>query len=468
MKSEQDGRGYYQISIPTVHEFINQWYPLIFSEVNKLFKKGQERVEDTVQNVVERLVRKDFIGRWFFKLLTDELVDRTQAENMLGGISLKHKKKIQPVVGKSTDINSLYRVSDILDFAKFNHERYYYSIQGHTIDSDRVLELLGYKAGQYSALQSLWRQGKLLPSELTEHECARDIGSSPDECDSCKEGLNYLKERGVSLDKNDWNNPNKARLFKKLRWDDRQLAPFLRGWKKSNIIKCVPRNIIRLVESSGVDASLLGYAKHLIANEVRNDFKRMKRTYDLTLTEFNHGRCPEVSDQESVSWEFDEMEETSQRVFRDTTSMLKYHEFECCNDLRIILTNSGLSAEQMQVILETDLQGVSVRGYAIRSSKSAQKVHHIRSTALKHICDSISTESSVKQIVMDVCSKYNCTLDDITGPGMFGNCVTARTELYSDLLDRGWDIGDIISKFSVSEDRVVAAVNRRVIQEMRS
>jgi len=133
-----------KVIIPTNQSFLRDWYSWTHGRVSRHFKRNKERVIDTAQNVRLRLLSKDFIGRWFFKHLTEDLITREQAEKILGGIRIAFAGSIHPVVGDRSDPESLWRVSDILQFAKFNYDRYYYSIQNHTIDSDRMIRLLGY------------------------------------------------------------------------------------------------------------------------------------------------------------------------------------------------------------------------------------------------------------------------------------------------------------------------------------
>ncbi len=206
------------IAIPTNQSFLTQWYPWTAGKVARHFKRDKERCQDTAQNVRLRLLSKNFIGRWFYKHLTDELVDKAQAEHILGGkVPLAYIGSVQPVYGRRSSLKgygkdqrvkpnspeeqpndtTIWRVSDLLGFAKFDYERYFYSIQNHTIDSSRVLRLLGYDADNFSALESLYRQGKLKPSELTDHECQEFVRSIEKRGDQC--GVNDCNKKHYSL-----------------------------------------------------------------------------------------------------------------------------------------------------------------------------------------------------------------------------------------------------------------------------
>ena len=82
------------VAIPTNESFLIQWNTWIYSKVSKRFKRDRERILDTVQNVRLRLIQKDFIGRWFFKHLTNDIVDLIQAERILGGSKIAYISKI--------------------------------------------------------------------------------------------------------------------------------------------------------------------------------------------------------------------------------------------------------------------------------------------------------------------------------------------------------------------------------------
>src|SRR5580704_14284284 len=127
----------FPIHIPTNQSFLKQWYPWTAGKVARHFRRDKERCHDTTQNVRVRLLSKNFISRWFYKHLTDELVNKEQAELMLGGRSITHVGSINPVYGRCSPKKeldtSIWKISDLLVFAKFDYDRYFYSMQGHTI-----------------------------------------------------------------------------------------------------------------------------------------------------------------------------------------------------------------------------------------------------------------------------------------------------------------------------------------------
>jgi len=379
------------IPIPTNQSFLKQWYHWTAGKVARHFKRDKERCQDTAQNVRLRLLSKNFIGRWFYKHLTDELVDKKQAEYILGGVPLAYVGSVQPVFGRRSskkgygkdervvcancqdpqlrndcvvrnsckpgpdekrrhscldpqncicsrplgsdehlNDTSIWRVSDLLKFARFDYERYFYSIQNHTIDSTKVLRLLGYEIDNYGALESLYRQGKLKPAELTEHVCQEEVRSIPKRgdhcgygtcnrkhyamgycsnhyhfsrvkpCSVCEHGRELLRSRGLSLSHR-WSNPDVADAVRKLRWNDSQLRPFLRDWRKQNLVKESPLYLMRRDPKHGIDAGLLKYAEMVIDHEVVNDFKRMGRAEDLSTVVLNNGMSPEFSDKETTA-----------------------------------------------------------------------------------------------------------------------------------------------------------------------
>jgi hypothetical protein len=481
---------YFPVTIPTNHQFLQQQYQWFFAKVAKHFKRNKERVLDTTQNVRVRWLAKDGIGRWFFKWLTDELVDRVQAERILGGYKsdtdennlkrgwLTYIGSLNPVHGLRTDENSLWRVSDLLKFAKFDYERYYYSIQNHTIDSDQMLQLLGYPAGQYSILQSMWRQGRILPSELTKHKCPRrgKKGVKPQSCKYCKSGLASLRARKLTVaSKDDWNSPELSPAAAKLRWDDSQLAPFLRDWRHSNIVKCTPTYIMRegpnqnwVTEKQGINAGLYKYARMLVDNEVVNDFKRITRSDDISTIIFNDGISPEISDEDTVAWESDENDENPQIVFRDTNSASRVSDFEINRDLDTIIRESGLTQEEEETVRAIDLGELTAGQYSRESQRPVQRIHRVRAAAIQKMRKVVPTETDVELLIDRICKKHDCTILDIKGSVTFGPCVKARTDLYSELYDAGWTISSIACYFETPEERVVAAINRRVLHEIRN
>ena len=469
---------YVSVAIPTNQSFSQQWYNWTHAKVARHFKRDKERVFDTAQNVRLRLLSKDFIGRWFFKHLTDELVDRTQAERILGGIPLTFIGSINPVnipnascllsklhrvnfsnrvpskhpVQKneqlkfiSSDVvlriqeeknlgsddviyevcewitsgkpiheapylknldpsiirslqkdrcvqnlvhkhgcvrscsNSLWRISDLLDFAKFDHERYYYSAQGHTIDSGKFLKLLGYPETQYTLLQSLYRQGRIRPSELTEHACVGD------DCLECDHGRSLLTSRRLYLAHN-WGDPSVSVAASKLRWNDLQIKPFLREWCNKNMVRTTPLYIMRSDRKHGIDAGLLKYAEKIIDNEVVNDFKRMSRSNDIHSMIFNNGKSPELSNSEQVAWESDGLvEDEKVQVLRDTSSLTRFSDSDNKHDLERIIKACNFTEEEAKVLLKIDFGDESIREVSSELKKPVQKIHRIRQSALRKL-----------------------------------------------------------------------------------
>jgi hypothetical protein len=437
----------FPISIPTSQSFLKQWHNWTHAQVAKRWKRDKDRIPDVVQNVRIRLLSKDIIGRWFYKHLTDEYVDRSQAEYILysgcpddrrfknliceelirphsdrswqtrlqfdilaknriqsylnhsqskGGIVFNDSLK--PVFGDRTDPNSIWKISDILEVSNFNYERYYYSIQNHTINTASILYLLGYGPkgmsmkdatkdsntewciSHFGSLQSLYRQGRMLPSEMTEHECFK----SPD-CPMCKSGRLSLKLKKLSL-AHDWKDPSITNQILKLRWNDGQLKPFLRDWKKSNKIKTTPLYIMRDSAVQGIEAGLLKYALIMIDNAVKNEFKSLGRTDDLGFSVLNNGVSPETMDSDSIVWEKDEDSESSLiRTFVDIQSTQAFSNSEVRQDISKIIRLARLTDQEVDAIIGIDLSESTVRIYADKNNLSMQYVREIRSSAIKKI-----------------------------------------------------------------------------------
>lgn len=465
---------HFPIPIPDNHVFLRQWFQWTQSVVSDRFKRNRERIPDVVQEVRLRLLSKDFIGRWFFKHLTHELVDRDQAEAMLGGVPIAFVSSLQPFHGKRSNPSSLWRVVDVLAFAKFDHERYYYSVQNHTVDTSTVLRLIGYPQGDYTILQSLYRQGRLRPAELTEHECRRagQTGTSPSSCPGCVHGLALLKARGLSL-AHDWSDPAVAAAMEKLRWNDSQLTPFLRGWKRTNIIKSPPSYVMRTDRRSGVDAGLLKYAKILITNTVNNCFKQMLRTDDLSVSILNRGLSPEHSNDETIGWEPDDASETGLcRTIKDSMGPARSAEADVRRDLFSLIERAGLTADELRVVQGVDLDDSTSQSFSKASGMSLARIQRLRTSALQKLREAqfgaAPSERPVRvdSILDEVCEKYDLSRADVLGSAVLGTPVRARTELFSTLSDDGVSVESMASYFSYPEERIVAAINRRVLRDM--
>lgn len=504
----------HRIVIPTNQSFLQQWHQWVHQKVARHFKRDRDRISDTAQNVRLRLLSKDFIGRWFFKHLSHEVVDLSQAQLILGGRPITFISSVSPVSGprscakcqsgKGHDLAdpkdmcmSLWKIADLLTFAKFDYRRYYYSVQGHTISSEDVLALLGEPPDRLGVLESLYRQGRLRPSELTEHECtdlplkapavrsavcsvpgcgrkhfsrgfcSRCYGKQTStKCLGCEHGRKLLRDRGISLASR-WGDPAVAPAVRKLRWNDRQLKEFLRGYKDTNGVKCPPRYVVRNT-AHGIDAGLLRYAEMVIDHEVVNDFKRIARADDTGITVFNNGLSPEMSDVETVGWESDETEEGVQRVIKDSGSLNKFKDAEIGMDLKSILDSCGLDSDESKAVLSIDMEETSTRDYAKAQKIPLQKAQKSHASALKKLKDAGSDGPDVDFISQEACRLHGCTMADILGPAVFGPPVRARTFLFASLYDAGMSIDHISARFGVDSEMVVRAVNRQVLSDMRS
>ena len=493
----------FPIAIPTNQSFLAQWYPWTAGKVARHFKRDKERCEDTAQNVRLRLLSKNFIGRWFYKHLTDELVDKKQAELILGGAPLAFIGSIQPVYGRRSSNpvldTSIWRVKDLLALAKFNYERYFYSIQKHTIDSEKVLRLLGYEPSNYGALESLYRQGRLKPAELTEHQCQEIIKpitkrgdncgygdcirkhysmgycsnhyhfSRVRPCPECEHGRELLRSRGLSLSHR-WNSPDVADAVRKLRWNDAQLKPYLREWRRQNLVSTTPLYIMRRDPKQGIDAGLLKYAEMVIDHEVVNDFKRMSRAEDLSMMVLNNGVGAEYSTKETIAWDSDEKEKEDsgvQSVIRDTSALSKFTQAEGWHDVRRLVERAELTDEESDVLVSIDLGDMSVRQYSDKTDVPVARVHRLLAAAHQKLAAQDLPEAVTDEMASKTAAKHGVSVGDITGPQLFGPCVTARTELFNKLFDVGMTIPGMSARFGVSEERVSAAINRMTLLEGR-
>lgn len=412
----KDGSLWMAVEIPTHNQFLIKNHAWVHKEVSKKFKRDKHRMIDTVQNVRVRLMQKDFIGRWFFKHLTHELVTRDEAERILGRDKekLKFMSVINPVVGSRSEPDSLWLISDLLEYAQFDHERFYYSIQGHTIPSDLVLKLLGYAPGQYNALKSLYKQGRLRPAEFTQHECSESSNRAQPidgkcsvegcgkrhlsrgycvthygqimkhTCSICEKGRASLKAKKVSL-ADDWMKSPEA--VKSLRWNDSQLRPFLRFWHRQNLVSCAPLTIMRPIYQTGpyvgIEAGLLKYASILIGNEVINDFKRMRRTDDIGSSVLNDGVSGETENADVVAWESDEAGERSM-IIKDSSSLDEFKAREFASDISAMMSKANLSDAEKEIIFGVDLEDVNIKDYVENWNAEVKK------SSMLAVCENIS------------------------------------------------------------------------------
>lgn len=509
------GVAYGPVIIPDDRFFLGKWYVWVRSKVRKRFKRDHDRIPDTTQRVCARLLQKEFTARWFFKHLHEDLVTRTEAEYMLGdgfeyptprrrkGEIVTHRsaplkfasdKIIEPVVGLSNDPNSLWRVSDVLAYAKFDFERYFYSAQSHTIDSDRMLRLLGYAPGEYWKLLSLWRQDRILPAELTEHECPRGrpsregdkIGNKPppSSCPECARGLALLRSKGISLAKSDqcpsWKHPaagvqelNPALTpamvdhIRKMRWNDFQLCGvtggYLRRWQEKNEVYRQPRFIMRPVgpdgKIHGIDAGLLKYADRIVGNEVINEFKTLGRTDDMAKMVYNNGMSPETSDSDVVAFDPDS-EEGAQRIVCDSDAVADFRASEHRSDITSLLGEAALSAEESDVVSAVDLMDIAVKDYARTAGIPVQRVHRLRDSALRKLRSATVGSAHADRVMGEVCRRHDCSSEQVLGSSLIGRAVVARADLFSTLYAAGMSEEDMSSHFGYPRDRVSAAVVR--------
>jgi hypothetical protein len=477
------------VDIPTNQIFLNQWHAWIHGKVAKHFKRDKSRMSDTAQNVRLRLLTKDFIGRWFFKHLTDELVELEEATRILGDVPVALVGHLKPAfvftkdqceIAKTKYVAvdeerrqwlaglkdkqkiRLYRVSDLLKFGHFDYERFYYSVQNHTIDSGKALRLLGYPETQYTALQSMWRKRGFKPSELTEHGCG-----GAEDCAECERGRALLRSRRLSLAHN-WGDPSVADAAARLRWNDSQLKPYLREWRRSNMVKTTPRKIVRLAPNPGIDQGLLKYANIILDNEVTNDFKRMSRADDLESFVRTNAVCPELSNDEVTGWDADNRprgEERPERVFRDTSASGRVREFETMRDLSTVMRNSGLTDEEVDIVRKLELDEMSARTYSETTGMPVARVNKLRLSAMAKMKLPFFRNGSANQLV-ELAAKHGCEVEDIVDPSVtIGKAVLARTDMFYNLHRLGMSVPAMATAFRFSVDRVELSLSRH--PEMR-
>lgn len=498
------GSGYAPVCIPDDRAFLKQWFNWVRSKVRKRFKRDHDRIPDATQRVCARFLQKEFTSRWFYKHLHEDLVTRTEAEHMLQDpdgplVQLKFisDSVIRPVDGLNTDPNSLWRVSDVLSYGKFDFERYFYSAQNHTVDSDRMLYLLGHGPGEYWKLQSLWRQDRIIPAELTEHECPRGrsgqdaTGSNkaaPKTCPECSRGLALLRSKGISLAQSDqcpgWKHPDDkvqalnpaltpamVDAIRKMRWNDIQLCQkpnkssvsYLRGWQRLNRVYNHPRFIMRPVvpgaKPHGIDAGLLKYADRIIGNEVINEFKHLTRTDDMSRMVHNNGVSPEVSDSDMVAYDPDS-EDGAQRIICDADAVADFRTVEHRSDITSLLSEASLSAEESDIVAAVSLFDVSVRDYSRNSGMPVQRVHRLHTSALRKLRAATVGAGFADRIMREVCERHDCSEDQVLGTSLVGRPVVARADLFATLYAAGMSEEDMASHFSYPREKVSAAVVR--------
>jgi hypothetical protein len=288
-------------------------------------------------------------------------------------------------------------------------------------------------------------------------------------CPECEHGREILRNRGLSLAER-WDRPEIRSVVQKLRWNDTQLKPYLRTWRRQNLVKAVPDYIMRTNPKIGIDAGLLKYAEMIIDHEVVNNFKRISRSDDLSIMILKNPLSPEYGDDEIIAYDFEDKNRdmndfnSIQSVVRDSHALVKYSQVEGMNDVQRLIDSADLTAEEMDVIESIDLDDVSVRQFSEEHDIPIPRVHRILQSGHRKLLAKDFPQSATDGIAERIARKHQCTVSDITGPKMFGACVVARTELFSTLFDMGVPITGIASRFSTTEDRVSAAINRSIRQ----
>lgn len=382
---------YAPIAILSNNDFLEKWNAWIIRQVASRFKRNKDRIPDVAQDIRLRLLDKDFIGRWFFNHLTDELLDLEQAAKILNVPTNKilFNSNIPIANGvKRGDPQALWRVLDLLNYANFDYYRYYYSIQNHTIDTENFLSLLGYSKTNYNALASLYRQGKIFPSKFTEHNCSGDRRT----CAICEKGRQFLSKNNISLSSN-WEADSLRPMVRRLRWNDGQLRPYLRHWRNLNRVFCTPEYVMRPVGDKGVDAGLLRYVDIIIANTIANLFKKIGRTDDLESVRngenvpLNGGKSPVHSNQDITYYESEEDGEdlAPRRAFRDLLSSKAFESIEQKFDSNSLLELADLSDDEISTIKAIELMELTAREYSKVSTMSITRIHRTHSNALRKL-----------------------------------------------------------------------------------
>ena len=403
-----------RVIIPTSSEFLKQWHVWVQGKVAKHFKRDKERIPDFAQRARLRLLSKDFVSRWFYKHLTDDLVDAEQASVMLGGVPVVYLSRLPPAGGERGSHDAAWRISDILNYANFDYERYFYSIQEHTLDTQKLIRYLGLgtfdsgnfapSSSAYGTLESLYRQGRMRPSELTEHECSEKVDSIPHlvgrcgvsgcdrkhysrgycsthysyskkkVCPECDAGRKSLKDRGISL-ANRWSDPAVKKVIDRLRWNDSQLAPFLRDWNNSNKIFALPRYILRKPNEATVDAGLIKYANMIIDNDVVNAFKSIGRSedkpkVDSDSSDMGHEPIQLKSGSDSSGESDDSYEDSS------------IHRAEERKDILDIMVGAKLTEDEIKIIMKMDMEGSTAKEVADDMSMPLMRINKLRAGAM--------------------------------------------------------------------------------------
>ena len=147
---------------------------------------------------------------------------------------------------------------------------------------------------------------------------------------------------------------------------------------------------------------------------------------------------------------------------------MRFNEAEGWHDIKRLIESANLSDEELDVLISFDLGEMTIRQYADKSEKPVQRIHRIRSAALKKLRGGELPESVTNAMGKQCAARNGCSVEDMLGPGVFGPCVRARTEFFSSLFDAGMTVPQIATRFGTTQERVVAAINRQCIRDSRS
>jgi hypothetical protein len=453
----------FPIAIPTTNQFLHQWYLWTNKEVAKQFKRNRSRLDDVVQLVRVRLLSKEFIERWFFKYVAPvEYVDRIGAEKILGDSTLKFNSLVKPFSGNRSDPNSIWEISELLRYAKFDAYRYFYTPQSHTLDTRKILRLLGCGPEDFGVLQSLYRQGRLLPSEMTEHICTNSL-----DCIGCEEGKISLYRKNLSLAHN-WNDSSLQKAVLKLRWNDEQLVPFLRDWKGKNRLKGIPNYVMRTINKS-LDQSYLGFARIIIENTVKNEFKHIHHHDEIGSKIYNNGvSISEFSNSEVLAFDDFDSDDSSQdkeMIARDPNSIVAFDKSIDKCDLSMSINNSGITEEEEKALIATELMETPIRVYAESCGVSSARIAKLRESAIRKLKDSKFGDNLIKNLAVRTCAKYGCSLNDLFNKSlMFGPVTKARSDFFLSMVQKGYSTHQISKKFKFPEERVKLSIDRASIR----
>ncbi len=266
---------YNKITIPTTSEFVVENSKWITSHVSKKFKREKSRILDFKQMVILRMLKKDFVSRWFFKhLAADEHTTLTEINKMFGyNVSLINT--INPVEGDRNDNNSVWKIGDILKYKNYCHSRQFYSIMNNRVSSKVLLTNMGYNCTNFNTLRDKTFSGEITPFILKKK--TKSI--------SVDDAIQKLIEMGLTSDAN-WESPALCECALSLKWDDTFLKPYVGS--EYGILH-TPRFIVRNYER-GIKEGFLKYAQFVIEHAINNQFTRMKTREDTESTFFSYSK----------------------------------------------------------------------------------------------------------------------------------------------------------------------------------